>query len=67
MRERPNPPDWFVGALQDSICETSGRLLAARAIERGEYLSALGFDDVSDEQRRANLAANVVPIQERKR
>ena len=39
----------------------------ADTLERGERLRAQGFDDVSNEQRRANLAANVVPIQERKR
>jgi hypothetical protein len=36
-------------------------------IAREEHLRSQGFDDVDDEQRRANLAANVVPIQERKR
>jgi hypothetical protein len=69
MSERPYPPDWYVVALQDRIHPISGRLLAAVPIrtDREERLRALGFDDVSDEQRRANLAANVVPIQERKR
>ena len=43
------------------------RLVEEWRIAREEHLRSQGFDDVSDEQRRANLAGNVVPIQERKR
>lgn len=53
-KRRPRPPEELVGALQDRVASTSGKLLSAAQLCRKH-----GFDEPTEEQRRKNLALNI--------